>query len=456
MKIKNKILVCYSLIFVLFITSIGFISIKFLNMYLIENALNEMDLRVKNNQDIYLNKSKVYSKESLKLYSDFIAQTLSKDNISVSVFDKKGLLSSSYNGELTFIKNNNEGINQDEKYVFDSERGKYIIVNKTINYFVPIKYTNQILGVVEYKRPLKYETDIVIYFEKIYCLSSLMIFIILIWVSIYFSKAITKPLVNLTNAVLKFSEGEIIKVDESSKDETGILSSTFNAMEEKLLNQIEEQKEFLDNASHELKTPVTSILGYTEYLKDNQIYDKEIMESLYSDAVRMKELVIELLEISRLERHGLLIRKGEIDIEKIINEVLSSMQFKAQKFNIELKCVLEEGIIINADYKKILQVIINLVDNAIKYSKPNSIVEIKLYKSENSCCIEVIDSGIGIPEEEINNIFKRFYRCKNSSAAGGSGLGLSIVDEIVKAHSGNIIVKSSSYEGTTFKVILPI
>lgn len=455
MKIKNKILVCYSLLFIFFIASIGFISIRFLNMYLTENALNEMELRVKNNQDVYLNKSKVYSKESLKLYSDFISQTLSKDNIRVSVYDDTGLLSSASNGELILVNNRDYGFDKDVKAAF-SGRGRYKINDNVINYIVPIKYNNHVLGAVEYKRTLKYESGIIVYFEKLFVLSSLGIFIILVLVSVHISKIITKPLEQLTDAAAKFSEGELIKLDESSKDETGVLSSTFNMMEDKIKNQIEEQKVFIDNASHELKTPVTSILGYAEYLKDNQVYDKDIIDSLYNDAVRMKELVVELLEISRLGRHDSLIIKENVDISKLVTEVIDAMQFKAQKFNIIIQHEIEEGVYVAVDSKKILQVIINLVDNAIKYSKPNTTVYVKLYRAEENCCIEITDLGIGIPESEINNIFKRFYRCKNSSGIGGNGLGLSIVEEIVEAHHGNIIVESSVDKGTTFKVILPI
>lgn len=454
MKIKNKILVCYSLLFIFFITSIGFISIRFLNMYLTENALNEMELRVKNNQDVYLNKSKVYSKESLKLYSDFISQTLSKDNIRVSVYDNTGLLSSAFNGELILVNNREYGFDKDVKAVF-SGRGRYKINDNIINYIVPIKYNKNVLGAVEYKRTLKYESGIIVYFEKLFVLSSLGIFIILVLVSVHISKIITKPLEQLTDAASKFSEGELIKLDESSKDETGVLSSTFNMMEDKIINQIEEQKVFIDNASHELKTPVTSILGYTEYLKDNQVYDKDIIDSLYNDAVRMKELVVELLEISRLGHHDSLIIKENVDISKLVSEVIDAMQFKAQKFNIIIQHEIEEGIYLPVDSKKILQVIINLLDNAIKYSKPNTTVYVKLYRVEENCCIEITDLGIGIPESEINNIFKRFYRCKNSSCIGGNGLGLSIVEEIIKAHHGSVQVDSRAGRGTTFKVIIP-
>lgn len=218
---------------------------------------------------------------------------------------------------------------------------------------------------------------------------------------------------------------------------------------------IKKQREFVSYISHELKTPITAISGYIDIIESDMKYDKTIIEYLKSESNRLKDLILQLLESSRLQNYEYQIDKRTVNASDILNTICKNMSFKASKFNISISTKIEKNVIALADPDKLSNAIINLLDNALKYSKPNSNIYVSLSTADNKISIIIKDNGIGIPNSEIKRIFDRFYRAKNALSIGGSGLGLSIVKEIIEKHGGNIIVNSEINKGSTFKIILP-
>jgi two-component system phosphate regulon sensor histidine kinase PhoR len=224
------------------------------------------------------------------------------------------------------------------------------------------------------------------------------------------------------------------------------------------------RKEFLLNLSHELKTPIFAIQGYLDTLLNGALDDQSVNKNFIGRASknvdRLVNLINDLDEITRLESGELLLLKENFEIQDLIQEVFETLSIKADEKKI--KCLIKEGceepLTVFADKEKIRMVIINLVDNAIKYGKPHGIIEGSIYKIDGKkILIEISDDGYGIGEDHLPRIFERFYRTDMARAriAGGSGLGLSIVKHIIEAHGETIHVRSKIDVGSTFGFILP-
>ncbi|HAN65884.1 MAG TPA: two-component sensor histidine kinase [Chitinophagaceae bacterium] len=219
------------------------------------------------------------------------------------------------------------------------------------------------------------------------------------------------------------------------------------------------RKEFLQNLSHELKTPIFAIQGYVDTLLDGAISNPDVNVRFLQNAARnidrLVNLVDDLDQIARLESGEQQLTLKPFVIQDLVKEVFESLEIKTREKNIRLqiKKGCELGISVVADKEKIRQVLINLVDNAIKYGKQNGLVEASMYKIENNqVLIEISDDGSGISEEHLPRIFERFYRTDmaRSRKIGGSGLGLSICKHIVEAHGQSIHVRSKVDVGSTF------
>lgn len=219
------------------------------------------------------------------------------------------------------------------------------------------------------------------------------------------------------------------------------------------------RKEFLQNLSHELKTPIFAIQGYVDTLLngeiDNPAVNKKFLGSTSRNIDRLVNLVDDLDEISKLESGEQLLYKQNFVIQDLIREVFESLAIKADEKSIRqvIKKGCELPLTVFADKEKIRQVLINLIENAIKYGKQNGLIEASVYKIDGKkILIEIGDDGSGIAEEHLGRIFERFYRTDlaRSRKVGGSGLGLAICKHIVEAHHQTIHVRSTIDVGTTF------
>jgi two-component system, OmpR family, phosphate regulon sensor histidine kinase PhoR len=224
------------------------------------------------------------------------------------------------------------------------------------------------------------------------------------------------------------------------------------------------RRDFVANVSHELKTPITSIKGFLETLKEGAIKDPENAERFLDIIIRHTErldtIIEDLLSLSRIERES---ERGEIALEKgsvreVIDAVGRACLRAARKKNISLECDVEEDLSAKFNARLLEQALVNLVDNAIKYSEPEKKVELEAKKAGSEIVITVRDQGCGIPKEHLQRIFERFYRVDKgrSRKEGGTGLGLSIVKHIVNSHRGRIDVESSPGRGSAFSIHLPV
>lgn len=220
------------------------------------------------------------------------------------------------------------------------------------------------------------------------------------------------------------------------------------------------RQEFFSNVSHELKTPMTSIKGYTELLQADMVQDealkKDMLNKVQKEVTHMSTLINDILTISRLETKDVLVNKYPLRVKSIIEDIVASLFLEANKKEISIYTACDD-IIYEADAQHMHQILNNLISNAIKYNKDYGKITIRMYEKTSHLYIEVSDTGIGIPMAEQDRIFERFYRCDKarSRSVGGTGLGLSIVKHIVQYYKGTIQLQSIVNQGTTIKVILP-
>ena len=286
----------------------------------------------------------------------------------------------------------------------------------------------------------------------------------------HFVSTVTRPLREIAGEMEKMKgNGELFHFEPCQYPEINIIGSTTVAMSSKVreyLKQIEQQgkirEEFFSNASHELKTPITSIQGYAELLESGLVKDEamrqDFIHRIRMEASNMTSLINDILMISRLESREARLSYTNVDLKGIVDEVVNSVRPIAEKNQIYVhkRC---DPAVIWADEKQMRELISNLVSNAVKYNRQGGQVWvlIKDEKENSSVVIQVRDNGMGIPEESLPRIFERFYRVEKgrSKKAGGTGLGLAIVKHIVTYYKGTIDVKSKLDEGTEFTVRLP-
>ncbi len=229
----------------------------------------------------------------------------------------------------------------------------------------------------------------------------------------------------------------------------------------KLRNLEKVRQEFVANVSHELKTPITALKGYVETLKDvdNDEDKNYFLNILDKQTSRMNSIINDLLELSRLEES---VDKGDIEIFEnnildLINDAINECEYAANKKQIKLHINCSSSIIFNLNKRLIQESVVNLIYNAIRYSDNKKIVKVDVKIISNNLHISVKDKGIGIPKNELDHIFKRFYCVdkSHSKATGGTGLGLSIVKHIMNLHSGKVVVESNVGKGSNFTLIIP-
>ncbi len=279
------------------------------------------------------------------------------------------------------------------------------------------------------------------------------------------------PLQLLTNAIVKIKDGIYgDKINYASKDEIGELASTINSMSNTIQQKEEESKkieiakdEFLAMITHELKTPLVPIQGYSDILLGEHLgqlnkNQKERLEVIRSSAASLLQLISDLLDAQKLELGQLRIKKSNNNLRKTLETTILTMTPQAMADKIQLTQNIDHDIYANYDEERIIQVLTNLVKNGLKATSPKTgEIEISAQDNQNEVMFSVKDNGKGIPADALDKVFKKFYQVDTSFTreSGGSGLGLSICKGIVEAHGGRIWVQSALGQGSEFFFTIP-
>ncbi len=364
---------------------------------------------------------------------------------------------------LAASKNETEiGITEAENIEILSAAAKgdyaYLVRNSTAYFASPITFEGNAIGILEFIYPMSLLESLMSGVANILFIGAFIFAVLMTLISIYIASRLTKPINKLATAANNYANRNFTPVEIKGSDEISQLSRSFNAMGVQLQDYIQRQKQFVSNVSHEFRTPLTAIKGYSELLAD-EIGDrpdlKKAVFHLKNESDRLAKLVDEVLTLSRLETGREEFRLDRLNLSDLIMDTTEKMLLRAQKYGIKIVTDITADVYVRGDQEKLVQVVVNLLDNAFKYSPPGSTVRVSLYKERAEAILMVVDQGIGIPEKDRSKVFDRFYRAENARSISGTGLGLSIVKHIVDAHRGSIELTEGVEGGTTVIVRLP-
>ena len=295
-------------------------------------------------------------------------------------------------------------------------------------------------------------------------ISYLMLIVILflsLIILIFFTEVVYRPLRRIIAATEQYASGNMhYELNVEGEDEMGYLAASLGYMARTMATFEDDQKKFIANVSHDFRSPLTSIRGFLEAMLDGTIppeMHEHYLGVVLNETERLTKLTNSLLTLNNLNTRGMILQMTDWNINDVIRKVAASFEQVCRGKNIRIHLILSGEILyVQADMDKIQQVLYNLVDNAIKFSSSNSEIEIETTEKGGKVFVSVKDSGIGIPKEDQNQIWERFYKSDLSRGKDkkGTGLGLSIVREIIRAHGENISLVSTQGVGSKFTFTL--
>ncbi len=334
---------------------------------------------------------------------------------------------------------------------------------------VPVRgYNGEVAGAILLNALVETQKEIVSNSWSMILISGMVALLIAFALAIPFARNLTKPIGIMRSTALRLAAGEYeAKTGIVSYDEIGELASTMDFLADKLAeNEIERKNieqmrfDFFANVSHELRTPITVVRAYTESLVDGMVKDEEQAQQYYArmltECQSMERLVGDLLLLSKMQNPEFMVEKEPVNLQQVFHDLKRTAKAMSDEKNIEI--VVKQPIMpctMLADYVRLRQMFLVIVDNAIKFSYENSQVYITMEEEGNRIRVSIRDEGVGISEEELPYIFDKFYKSKLRQNAKGSGLGLSIARQICLKHDGTLEVESKQGEGTTFIFTFP-
>lgn len=330
-----------------------------------------------------------------------------------------------------------------------------------ISVILPFTDQNRLEGIIYVYYPLAKISELAQQ-EVILLVTGAVMFLLVAAFFVYYGMGkILQPLAKLQRAVGKMTKGHYeTRVEVTSKDEIGSLSAAFNQMAAAIQREDEAQKSFLATVSHELRTPISYVKGYSEAIKNGLVdaqQKEEAVQIIAKEAARMERLTNEFMQLARKDEMTV----SEYDplvLAESLRDAICLVSQQAMNKQIQIKQNFDEELIVIGDEQKLKQVWINVIENAIRYSHEHAQIIMTTSQLDNEAVITIQDFGIGIPEEDVPHVTERFYRVNKARSRmdGGSGLGLSIVEQIIQQHNGSLKIESKVEQGTNVMITLPL
>ncbi|SFH52422.1 Signal transduction histidine kinase [Pseudobutyrivibrio sp. OR37] len=354
-----------------------------------------------------------------------------------------------------------------ENIIYSMQGQSLYYYDKATNYLIVsvplVNSDGDIVGVLVMNKSMDYMTQNEDTFVSYILIGAVIIvalsILIAVFSRIYFSRPL-KKMANSLDSIIR--ESDTLLPEEKSFVEVEAIGNKFNEVIGKLHSIDESRQEFVSNVSHELKTPLTSMKVLADSLNGSEdvpieMY-KEFMVDIGDEIDRETKIINDLLSLVRMDKSGAMLNVTAVNINELIDHILKRLKPIAEKANVEVVYESFRPVVAEVDEVKFTLVITNLVENAIKYNNEGGWVHISLNSDHQFFYIKVEDNGLGIPEDSVDHIFERFYRADKSHSReiGGTGLGLAITKSSIAMHNGEIKVRSTLGEGSTFDVRVPL
>ena len=456
--IKSRLVKSFSIVIFITILVLDILLITFVRKYYYDNMNDLLKNQLQVTTNFYKKYFNLYSLEE-NIY-DSLDSFWEQTDAQIQIYDNTG---SMLMDSIGVVEDNVKYI--DVQKSLQGEKNNRWIGNvsyydyKVMALSTPIESDGKVIGVMRLVVSLeavdKGISNIIVFFLII----SITVLIFLILVSTILAKNIVVPIKKLTIVAEEMAGGDLgVRSDTNSRDEIGKLAKTLDYMAEEIQKREQLKNEFISSISHELRTPLTAIKGWVITLDDSQT-DKDTLKMglniIEKETDRLVNMVEELLDFSRLSSGKMTLNKKEVSIKAISDYIDVYMSARARRENKRLNINLDsENKKIYVDIDRIKQVLINLLDNAFKFTEAEGTISISFTAVEGSLKIVVQDDGSGITKEDLPRVKEKFYKGKNAKSK--NGIGLSICDEIVKLHNGEIFIESEEGKGTSVTVILPV
>ena len=325
-------------------------------------------------------------------------------------------------------------------------------------YTLPILEGGHVLGWIQSMQSLASTEDALDYLRTVLLIGTGLLSLLAGFAGYFLAGRALAPIDEITDTARRISTKDLsARLDlPDTGDEVSRLANTFDEMLGRIESGFVRERQFTSDASHELRTPLTAMKTILNVMRDGerpiQEY-REALDDLAEETDRLQGLVENLLQLARGEK-GLKLHQEEIDLTFLLADVADSLRPLADNKHLRLTCELPASLIISGDTDHLIRLIVNLLDNAIKYTEQGTIT-LSAHERDGQAIIEVADTGIGILPEHLPHVFERLYTVDLARSSGGAGLGLSIARQIVQAHGGRIEVQSQAGNGTRFTVYLP-
>jgi two-component system, OmpR family, sensor histidine kinase ArlS len=323
-----------------------------------------------------------------------------------------------------------------------------------------IKIGDKVYGYVYMFKSTQEVKELISGLNKHFFIAGILSVIVLLIIISILTRLITSPLITMSLATKRLRQGDFsVTFPKMGDDELGELAESIKILAIDLNRLKNERNEFLASISHELRTPLTYIKGYAEIAQRENLQKNEqhkYLNIISEESSKLSNLIKELFELAKMDENTFSIKKKQVNLTSFFENVLEKISpaFINENKKLTLNC--QGNIDTQIDPVRFEQVIVNLLENARKYSEPHSTTQIEVHENQDKIHILIKDHGTGIPGRDLSRVFERFYRVDKSRtrASGGYGLGLSIAKEIIEAHNGSINIKSSLDKGTTVEIIL--
>ncbi|WP_338785842.1 sensor histidine kinase [Metabacillus sp. FJAT-53654] len=453
---KRKVILYFMIIIIL---TLGLVMTVFgvaLTKYYYQGIANAFQNHVEAINPIWTEENEQKS-GSLEEYSDLVMKSYQYDGAELQLLNNKGeLLQSS------------TGFYEKQTYSIDPNVFSYSTIykkekleksgEKVLAVYTPLMSEGQVVGVLRYASSLTNVQEIINSLLGYGLMICLGVAVIVFLVSLRLADSIVRPFNEIIQLTREMSKGRFEKrIKDIYPHELGEMSRTLNFMAEEIVKMDRLKTDFISSISHELRTPLTGIKGWVETMESpDGLTEEEAkfgLRMINSESERLMKLVEDLLDFSRYESNRVTLVPTLLEFDTLIKDVVLQLQKKANEKNLQIKLECSP-VLIHADGDKIRQVLLNLLDNAIKFSEKGSEIQIYQDVSEKMVILKIQDYGIGIHQDKINYIMDSFYKIDSKSI--GAGIGLAISRNIINKHEGTIEVKSEYGKGTIVIVCLPI
>lgn len=430
------------------------------NLYFVQTILAESN---KSPQAFLASKGKTFA-DQLELISGQLVVLYDLNGTSVSE---------------TVPKSQSDDLKEILEFALDNKTA-YQVKDDSLYYMAPLRIEGEQVGVVQFYYSLSRSLEFYNHIRMLFVYIGAGVFLLSFILAYFYFNTFANAIIRLNHTIGRIREGHYETKVLRRKDEIGRLSEGIHAMSGRIMKTIwdmeeeqkkltlavhklsqldKQQKQFIGSVTHEFKTPLTSVKAYLDLLEMYPDDDKLLetaKESIKSETQRLYEMVDKVLQLSALEKYDFELIKEKVDVKQAILQMLSSLKGKMDKFGISFETDLTESYV-EADKDSMTMILVNLLDNAIKYNKAKGTIFVKNFLEDQQVIIQITDTGIGIPEDLIDKIFEPFYTVdKNRSReSGGAGLGLSLAKKHAEKLGGSLSLEKTGPEGSTFRVSLP-